>query len=397
MWFSWENQEPIGTPHTPEVNHASLGFFSRSPPGSLVDFTALDRTFPLSPLDPARRQHLKQLALYLAGVAVPPALWRGTQSPAADPSLAKSEEHWLTGGKPLFSRTPLKKLQQERPEVVFLGDSMVRAWIDAPTLSQLSGRRVSTLWQANSTSARWYLMFKNYVVRSEIRPRCVVLVFRNAFWHLPAYKVDGPFWHDLERCMPEMNDPVVSRILGDHRRRDAGRLHRFIDQSAFPIQSQRESITNRLEDTAAWLTRQDPATARALANDRLGFTRFRQDISVETGYHSGLQEAPFTRDPAKTFLPHVLSLARREGLNLFLLRIKRRPVSGSDSPDSPEMAAYIRQLSAYFAAENVPFHDFTPDPAISESMYAEGDHLDVSHAPWFSRHLHQVIGQAIFA
>jgi hypothetical protein len=138
-------------------------------------------SFPISSIpvhfshvDPARRTHLKHLALYGASVLLPPALWRESAPPPPPDEEGKPErieEHWFTGGKPLFSRTPLNKLIREKPEVIFLGDSMVKAWIDPEKLSALSGQRVSTLWQPNSTSSRWYLMFKNYVVRSQVRPR----------------------------------------------------------------------------------------------------------------------------------------------------------------------------------------------------------------------------------
>ena len=351
-------------------------------------------------MDPARRTHLKHLALYGASVLLPPTFWRESAPPPptdAEDKPERIEEHWFTGGKPLFSRTPLNKLIREKPEVVFLGDSMVKAWIDPEKLSALSGQRVSTLWQPNSTSSRWYLMFKNYVVRSQVRPRRVVFLFRNAFWHLPAYKVDGPFWHDIERCMPEMNDPVITRILGDKRRRDMGKVDRFITEDAYPIQQRQDQTANLLEATAARLIGQDPDALRPLINDRLGFTRFRQTLSVETGYHTGLQDAPFTRDPAKTFLPHIIDLARKEGIEIFMLRVKRRPNSGTDSPDSPEMARYISDLTTYLAKENIPYYDFTPDPLINDSMYAEGDHLDLAHTTWFSEHLYQTLGKEIFS
>jgi hypothetical protein len=351
-------------------------------------------------LDTSRRTHLKRLALYGAGVLLPPALWRvAPRAPALETKLdrhKREEDQWFTGGKPLFSRTPLNKLIREQPEFVFLGDSMVEAWIDPAVLSQASGRRVSTLWQANSTSSRWYLMFKNYVVRSQVRPRCVVFLFRNAFWNLPAYKVDGPFWHDIERCMPEVNDPVLNQILGDHRRRKAGKLQRLLAEDAYPVQSQSEQAANLLEDLSARLIGQDAESLRPKINDRLGFSRFRQNTIVETGYHGGLEAVPFTTDPVKTFLPHVIALAKKERIKIFMLRVKRRPVSGHDSSDSPAMAQYISELNAYFAKEGVPFYDFTPDPLIKEDMYAEGDHLDVSHTAWFSRHLHEVIGKEIF-
>lgn len=348
-------------------------------------------------MDSSRRTSLKQLALYGAGVLVPPALWRENRPPSDSETPEKRvQEDWLTGGKPLFSRTPLTKLIREQPECVFIGDSMVKAWIDAEKLAALSGRRISTLWQPNSTSSRWYLMFKNYVIRSQIRPQRVVFLFRNAFWHLPAYKVDGPFWHDIERCMPDMSDPVVTRILGDQRRQDMGRLERLVTEQAYPLQQRQDQTANLIETAAARLIGQDINALRPIVNDRLGFTRFRQELSIETGLHGGLQDAPFTRDPAKTFLPHVIELARQEGLPIFMIRVKRRPVSGTDSTDTPEMARYIADLRDYFAEERVPYYDFTPDPEISEAMYAEGDHLDIAHSAWFSQRLYQRLGKEIF-
>ena len=75
-------------------------------------------------MDPARRTHLKHLALYGASVLLPPTFWRESAPPPptdAEDKPERIEEHWFTGGKPLFSRTPLNKLIRETQREPFSG------------------------------------------------------------------------------------------------------------------------------------------------------------------------------------------------------------------------------------------------------------------------------------
>jgi hypothetical protein len=352
-----------------------------------------------------RRCHLARLACYGAGVLGLPMLRRNNIEPNALASgedgdageRAEQRQNLLGTLKVPYSQAPLKALKRDRPEFVFIGDSMVRAHIDAAELSKLSGHRVAALWLPNSTSARWYLMLKNYVLRSAVKPKRVVFCFRNCLWHMPTFRVDGPFWDDIERCMPEKSDPVISKVLGPEPRHGHGVLGRLVNEEIYPVQRSASMAKKSMQKYAAKLSGNDLDKVQKATNERFAFQNFRHGITVEAAFEGITDTVPFTTDPAKTFLPHVIKLAKAEGLPLYFVRIKRRPRSGSDAHDSRDQASYIEQMSAYLKAEGCGFYDFSGDPELRMDMYAEGDHLADEHTAWFSRHLFEKIGQEVFA
>jgi hypothetical protein len=352
-----------------------------------------------------RRRSLARLALYLGGVFGLPLLRRNPAPPAAHGAADEEdaehkpgpEQDLLGTTKVAYAQAPLKALLRERPEFVFVGDSMVRAHIDAAELTKLSGRKVSALWLPNSTSARWYLMLKNYIVRSEVKPKRVVFCFRNCLWHMPTFRVDGPLWDDIERCMPDESDPVIAQVLGPATRRERGLIGPWLRDVAYRLQHSGEGTRQAVLKDAARLSGDDLKEVQKLANRRFNFQNYRHGITLEESFEGINEVVPFTADPAKSFLPHVIELAEAEGMSLYFVRIKRRPTADGASHDSPMLDAYMEAFTQYVTEHGHGFYDFSDDPELKEKMYAEGDHLADEHTAWFSRHLFEKIGKEVFA
>ncbi len=367
----------------------------------------------------SRRAVLARVSAYGLTVFGVPALWRTVLPPPEDPAddggkdgedgaggkpgqqraRARSDDRLLAIGKVPFSSGPLKKIRREKPDYIFLGDSMVSVLIDPAEMDRLTGRKSTVVHLPGSTSARWYLMFKNYVLASGVKPRVVFYFFRDCLWHMPHFRTEGAFWDEIERLMPEESDAVITKILGTEKKGAGSLLSRFFNDTVYPVQSARPRASAALERLSAALAGQDASRMRDHANALFGFQHYRRGLDVEgqlgQTQHSGLNDiVPFTENPAMTFLPHVLDMAQAAEVRLFFVRVKRRPPRIREKGDPAELADYTAKLRAWLLGRGAGFHDFSADPEIRSDMFGEGDHLDLQHMTWFTRRLHSLLGEA---
>jgi len=79
-------------------------------------------------------------------------------------------------------------------------------------------------------------------------------------------------------------------------------------------------------------------------------------------------------------LPEIISLAKQNNIKLIFVRVKKRR-DVIPNRQSPELIAYIKDLSEYFSKQNIVFIDYTNDRRIKEENYSDGDHQDNRNAP----------------
>jgi hypothetical protein len=63
-------------------------------------------------------------------------------------------------------------LQEDKPEWVLVGNSMLNTRVEQHYLEKICGRPVYKLSVSGSKSAMWYLMMKLIVVDSGVKPKC---------------------------------------------------------------------------------------------------------------------------------------------------------------------------------------------------------------------------------
>jgi hypothetical protein len=259
------------------------------------------------------------------------------------------------------------------PSLVVIGDSMAGTRIDPALLTRLTRRLTAPLLYAGSGSAWWYLALKNWVIASGIRPRCVIVFFRDTNLTNVLYRIDT-VWaldtaaHDRE---DELND-VVARRRGTpfDRVRDgvervyqAGQARRWVEPSVatwparvlIPYRKQRAAFLERL-------------------NERFGLAHLRPMDAADMQATED-SEADFDEFVDKSTLPLMLRDARQAGLTLVLVRVQRRPVGGRPPHQSPALRRYVAKLATYVADRGGVLIDDTGDPAQTLDMYEDGDHL----------------------
>lgn len=235
--------------------------------------------------------------------------------------------------------------------------------INKRRLEQLSGEIVAPILRNATGSAHWYLIFKNYVIPSGVRPKAVIVFFRETNLTDPLFRLGeslranaDPLAHDFE---PELNAAVASRTQGAWFRAHsaADRLY-GIEQTRRWLEPRVAALPGRVEDLNA-----------AFALDRL-----RPSVSADMGAVSA-EQLDFGRDVNRSILPAFLSLARRHNLRLIFVRVLRRPENGRAPSESPAMRRYIRDLRAYLESGGAVFRDDRDYPGMAALPYDDGDHI----------------------
>ena len=151
------------------------------------------------------RTGLLQLAVFVAlAVGVPALLPERPPQSGHSASKATSVSQEIT------------RLEESRPEVVVIGDSMVPCRIDPGQLGMLLGKRCRLLSFNGSASASWFLLMKNVVAKAEPVPPWVVVFFRDDHFHYPAYRTTGQRKALLD-SLRVGNEPELERVLTKER------------------------------------------------------------------------------------------------------------------------------------------------------------------------------------
>jgi len=284
-----------------------------------------------------------------------------------------------------------QQLADVKPRVVFLGNSMVRAGIDADQFEDLTGVRALKIDQGGSETAYWYLILKNVIVPAAHPPEVVVIFYRDHFLTVPTMRTDG-------RYLDAIDDVSVGREEV---------LARFVsipEAKAVPwtveVAQLRERVRARSETLIkAWVGRSlgrdrgapDRAIARVFeeANLAPGVMTKRQ-LAAEQASDASDFDFPARID--HSFLPSILELAEANHLRLIFVRIKRRRDVAPDV-QPPGLPEYIAQLGAYLDRHGIPMIDFTDDPRLVDADFANGDHLNATTGrPRFTAMLAEALG-----
>ena len=273
-----------------------------------------------------------------------------------------------------FEETRVQDLQHLNPGFVVIGDSMAGTRVDERRMGELAGRPVAPLLQPGSGSAFWYLALKNWVIASGIKPRLVMVFFRDTNLTDVMFRLDQQYRWALDLVALEREEELNAVIAGR-----VGPLHRA--QTVAGRWSEAEEARHWIEPAllrlpAEWTigSRRRRAEFLDAMNVRLGVDHLRPMPAADIQIGDG-PAFDFARDVDRSVLPLMLRDASREGLTLCFVRVQRRPLPNGPPAQSPALIAYVHALREYLTSRGAILHDETGDPALTLEMYADGDHL----------------------
>ena len=286
-----------------------------------------------------------------------------------------------------FDADRLPDLRRLDPGYVVIGDSMAGTRIDERRLMELTRAPVGPLLQPGSGSAFWYLVLKNWVIASGVRPRLVLIFFRDTNLTDVLYRLDPQYRWSLDLAAldreDELND-VVARRLGL-----ITRVHRFVD-GVLHVEQVRQRVEPEVTTLPAAMMiasrrRREEFVTRM--NDRLGLDHLRRMEAADIENDDG-PELDFERNVDRSVLPLMLRDATRAGLRLCFVRVQRRPTAHRPPAQSPAMQRYVGALRTYVDAHGGLFHDDTGDPALTLDLYEDGDHLSRRARQFYTENLY---------
>lgn len=281
-----------------------------------------------------------------------------------------------------FDKALLQRLQERQPDFVFIGDSMLGYSIDPKRLEDLTGKKIEVLWYGGAASAAWYLYLKNFVAGGGLHPRRIFIFTHDEVLTEPRFRTTGKYAQQLQ-WLVRGNEPVFTKLTSPHASRISW-LRRAISY-LFPADENRAHYQEKIERLVRMLVAGKRDAARDLAartNATFNVANLRADQPMITAEES----KPFETTVGRSFLPHLIAVARDAGYRLCFVRATKRPGVAADLDDTPEKRAYYKALEAYLQTHGCEFIDLTHDPAITAEMFSDAFHIGPSGQPGFTRH-----------
>ena len=283
-----------------------------------------------------------------------------------------------------------RQLEQLRPEVLLIGNSMLEEGVEPEVLGNLMGRRVVKLAIHGSASALWFLLLKNVVALADPRPPVVVIFFRDHYLTEPSYRATGALYQQRIDAFATDDEPVLDRLAYQS---EVHPVDWALDRH-WALYRRRDRIRTLAEDQfqhglAGYLSGQGPDEIDDALNHVFDDTNFDPKLAtaaqLEAEGEAEVSRYDFNAVVEDSFLPHMISITRKAEVKLILVRIKRR--RDIELPgEPPYIQRYIQDLTEYLRENDVPLIDFTHEPAIELEHYAAGDHLSRNTGrPLFTR------------
>ena len=273
-----------------------------------------------------------------------------------------------------FEESRVSDLQRLNPGYVVIGDSMAGTRIDERRLGELAGTPVAPLLQPGSGSAFWYLALKNWVIASGIKPRLVMIFFRDDNLTDLMFRLDQQFRWALDLAARDREDDLNALIA--QRVGPLHRAHAIAGRWSGAEEARQWIEPGLVRLPAEWMIQSRRRRAEFLEsmNVRLGFEHLRpmRAADIQVGDAPTLD---FARDVERSVLPLMFRDANRAGLTLCFVRVQRRPLANGPPPQTPQLLAYVDALGQYVRGRGGILHDDTGDPALTLDMYKDGDHL----------------------
>lgn len=206
-------------------------------------------------------------------------------------------------------------INEKKPDVVIIGNSMVGEGVDIGGLSSQSGAKVMEIRDNGQLTAWQYMVVKNVVGSAKHVPKLVLVVERVNSYTTPRLRVGGG------------NKKIIDELRsGDEP---------VLDKIAYG----------------------GPALEKE-AQSRPEFQDFGANVE-------------------SSFLPHMIEVAKRKGFKLVVTRHKSRPFAENlAEANTPVCQKYRKDIAAYITERGQVFLDYELEPALKIEHYGNGSHLN---------------------
>lgn len=284
---------------------------------------------------------------------------------------------------PLARQSYRIQMEQDRPDVVLLGDSMLYLGIDEIALADRLDRSVYKIAIPGSTSAAWYLITRHNIAVAEPPPGMLVIFFRDAILTAPGYRVHGSYY---ENVVYENTAPDDSLFIQYSFIDQMNPAQKFFEQY-LPLYGQRldvrAAIDNRLSYSLPdWITHCDVECTDLAMSDvfnanNLDTGTLSDAVATTERYLYTPENLDFSARIDHSYLPEIIRMSKDAGIRLVLVRCKTLytpPITLQQAG----LREYIEDLGNYLIAQDVPLLDYSADPRLTAEHYLDPFHLNLA-------------------
>ncbi len=288
-----------------------------------------------------------------------------------------------------------------RPEIVVLGDSMVQENVDAEALSSQLGHGVYKIGYPASTSAVWYLILKNEIAASPVKPRALVILFRDTMLTQPSHRI-SPFSDQSVDAFATMDDRLVL---------DRAFLNQINPLGAFfeayvPFYSLQVDIQQEVSQSIRYFSARhvlgcnrncvDDAVLTVLARSRMTVDTVNAEVVSVEGPLYSVRALDFDARVEESFLPEMLRLCQDSDMDCVFVRSRKQYYAGM--PGEPtDLQSYLKALQAYLKANGADYLDMNGDARLTPSVYNDPIHVSETGRPVYTKVLGDLLASLFSA
>ena len=263
-------------------------------------------------------------------------------------------------------------LERTQPTLVLVGNSLLRAAVNADQFSELSGMKTIAAQSDGSSSLWWYLYIKNVASQTKHKPRYLGIVFRDTFLTEPTFRVDGLYQKPIRRLMSG-SEPLVQELsYQETGLNDINSPLTWIPREARNWLNYK--IEKRVEDIVHAQRGQGRAALKCVFAEQNMVPGLYNEFQLGYEETSNPASYDFDRVVERSYLPRILDLLRDSGITPVLIRSKRRRDLDPNAEPAP-LKQYIAKLERYVTQRGALWIDFTGVEQIRLEHFGAGDHL----------------------
>jgi hypothetical protein len=286
--------------------------------------------------------------------------------------------------KPQFDKFIRRKyvnaIDEQKPEIVLLGDSMLYRAVNTIVLSQKLDKNIMSIGLFGSASTLWYLIVKNNIIETQSPPKYMVIFFRDSMMTVPGYRVTGRYFEQIDEFAGPKDGELIKRAYLNQM----NPLEKLAEAWFPPFGSRwsiRQGIDSRIRYTLPSLQLgceqpcMDSAMEVVFGDMNMDPNSLSEALAVADDYLYSHTALDFDQQINQSFLPELIQLTNEHGIQLILVRMRilRFVVPGSEPP---ALDKYNQKLSAYLAANGLVYLDYSGETRLGRDEFADPLHMN---------------------
>jgi hypothetical protein len=288
-----------------------------------------------------------------------------------------------------------QRLNEEDPQILVLGDSIVETNVDKNGMAEGLGKRVSVISEGGAGSALLYLILKNNIADADSKPDYMIVLFRDTVLTSTAFRVHGNFLAMIDE-FAGADDELVPQLAILDRMNPLEKLA----EAYFPPYWARSNLQTILISRVLYLPTRtllgcdlecsDEAMNRVFGNQNFDPDQFNRAINLAENFLYTDENLDFESQIDRSFLPEIIRLCKENNIKLILVRTKTLRFSQA-YPEPSALNEYMDSLSSYAQHHDVPLIDFSHSERLHPSLFTDINHLNSDGKKVFTEMLVEAI------